>query len=222
MKISNFENEQQKGDLDKLACRFRTDKGSFGHGYTRWYEPMFAPMRQVPLNILEIGVGNGASLNLWEAYFPNARITGLDINEKLLSLNRPRVEVRMLNSGIPLRWEQYLETPRSFDIIIDDGGHCLEDVLCALPRLWPTLTPGGYYIIEDLGCDKFPTTDPISTPAEAETAKALWRKGSYCDLMVDFHLANDSAALQILPSQNRRDNSNGTSGQCLVVFQKKR
>jgi len=220
MKVSNFDSDNPPGELDRLAIASRTDKSSRGHGYTRWYAPLFELVKNKPLNILEIGVGNGASLKLWESFFPAANIIGLDINEKLLSLNRPRVEVRMLNAGVPLRWQQFLETPRKFDIIIDDGSHCLDDVLCAINHMWETVTPGGLYIIEDLGCQAFDSA-PIKTAQDAVDAKLRWGN-SFCGQMVDFHAAHDSESLTVYPSQNRHENTAGLSGQCLVVFQKKK
>ena len=47
--------------LDALAIRHGADKSSKVHGYTRAYERHFAPLRHLPIALLEIGVGNGAS-----------------------------------------------------------------------------------------------------------------------------------------------------------------
>lgn len=222
MKISNFDANNPPGELDALACKFRTDKGSagaHGHGYTRWYAPLFAPLKMEPISILELGVSGGASLKLWEAYFPNANIIGLDINEKMLSMSRPRVEVMMVNTGVPLRLQQFVDTPRQFDVIIDDGSHVLEDVVLALKYLWPTVKRGGLYIIEDLGCSSFPTT-PIITAEDGAAAKLRWGK-HVCSGWVDFHEQHDSESLMIYPSQNRHGDTPDSGGQSLVVFRKK-
>jgi SAM-dependent methyltransferase len=222
MKVSNFDTDNPPGELDALACKFRTDKGSngtHGHGYTRWYAPLFAPLKTEPINILEIGVSGGASLKLWEAYFPNANIVGLDINEKMLSMSRPRVEVLMVNTGVPLRLQQFMEAGRKFDVIIDDGSHVLEDVVLALDHLWPAVKPGGLYFIEDLGCNSFPTT-PIITSEEVDAAKLRWGK-HYCSQMAEFHRSHDSESLMIYPSQNRYGETPDKGGQSLVVFRKK-
>lgn len=37
-----------------------------------------------------------------------------------------------------------------FDIIIDDGGHTMEQQVTSLEHLWPIVKPGGLYVIEDL------------------------------------------------------------------------
>jgi hypothetical protein len=74
--------------LTQLATRFGTDKWGV-HYYTPHYEQHFAPLRHLPINVLEIGIGGyedpakgGESLRMWEAFFPNARIYGIDLHDK--------------------------------------------------------------------------------------------------------------------------------------------
>lgn len=65
-------------DLRKLAKKHGTDKSV--HGYCPHYERRFAGWRHKPITLLEIGVDAGASMRMWRDYFPNAKITGVDIN----------------------------------------------------------------------------------------------------------------------------------------------
>jgi hypothetical protein len=37
-----------------------------------------------------------------------------------------------------------------FDIVIDDGGHRMDQQRITLEHLWKIVRPGGYYVIEDL------------------------------------------------------------------------
>ena len=37
-----------------------------------------------------------------------------------------------------------------FDMIIDDGGHTMEQMQISLNYLWDQVKPGGLYVIEDL------------------------------------------------------------------------
>lgn len=55
------------------------DKMGLAH-YFQNYAEFLGPMRQQPLDMLELGVARGDSLKYWESWLPNARITGLDIN----------------------------------------------------------------------------------------------------------------------------------------------
>ena len=38
--------------------------------YSRYYEPLLAPLTQAPVRLLEIGVEDGRSLAAWRQYFP--------------------------------------------------------------------------------------------------------------------------------------------------------
>ena len=57
-----------------------------GKKITKWkhyfpiYEKHFEPIRNKPIKILEIGILNGGSLEMWRYYFPEATIVGIDIN----------------------------------------------------------------------------------------------------------------------------------------------
>ena len=57
------------------------DKGTV-HSYIPEYERLFEPYRDKEINILEIGIAYGESLELWDKYFNNAKIFGADIHEK--------------------------------------------------------------------------------------------------------------------------------------------
>ena len=57
------------------------DKGTM-HSYIEYYEQLLKPYRESFTDILEIGVAPGAlSLKMWEQYFTNANIYGVDIQE---------------------------------------------------------------------------------------------------------------------------------------------
>src|SRR5580700_11200432 len=86
-------------DLDELARVHGTDKGTLQacpqspKGYTRQYARYFAPLRQLPIRLLEIGIYGGASLKMWEAFFPSARIYGIDLNPQCKRFETERTKV---------------------------------------------------------------------------------------------------------------------------------
>ncbi len=41
--------------------------------YVNEYDRIFSPYRDRPLNLLEIGIQNGGSLEIWPTYFPYAQ-----------------------------------------------------------------------------------------------------------------------------------------------------
>ena len=73
-------------ELDRLASAHGSDKGPepagglSGKGYTRIYSQFFAPLRELELDIVEIGIYRGASLKMWHDFFPNGRIFGVDVD----------------------------------------------------------------------------------------------------------------------------------------------
>jgi RHS repeat-associated protein len=69
--------------LDEIGLKFGTDKSSIYHNYLSFYERFFERYRDEPIKLLEIGVAGGASLAMWNEYFPQALIVGADIDPEL-------------------------------------------------------------------------------------------------------------------------------------------
>lgn len=141
--------------LSRLAILHGTDK--FGlHDYTPHYHAILQHYRDRPLRMLEIGVGGfghvdrgGESLRMRRDYFPQAEITGLDIEEKRLDTG-PRIQIRR-GSQVDLEFLAETVADRGpFDIILDDGSHLNEHVVASFEALFPTLLPGGTYLAEDV------------------------------------------------------------------------
>src|ERR1700712_2107712 len=81
-------------DLDAIGTRWGTDKSALGHNFLVFYEKFLNGLRnRGNLRVLEIGVYSGASLRMWEEYFPNAVIVGLDINPEARVHASPRCPV---------------------------------------------------------------------------------------------------------------------------------
>ena len=62
-----------------------TDKGR-EHSYIEYYEQWFEPRRHTPVQLLEIGVMTGGSMLLWQQYFDDVLLAGIDLRE---GFNRP-------------------------------------------------------------------------------------------------------------------------------------
>ena len=58
-----------------------TDKNT-DHSFLELYEKLLSLKKDTAKNVLEIGIWDGSSLNMWHDYFPNAKIIGLDIEDK--------------------------------------------------------------------------------------------------------------------------------------------
>jgi hypothetical protein len=135
--------------LTGLADLFGSDKGSIKHGYTKHYEKIIDDLggKNAPLTIAEIGIACGASLRMWANYLPNAKIDGYDIQMECAKLCRDLPSV-----SITISDPRKVDKDAAYDLVIDDGSHIAEDVLGVLAHCWKWVKPGGYYVIEDMGC----------------------------------------------------------------------
>jgi len=123
--------------------KYPTDKAK----YADFYQQYIGHLN--PKLILEIGVLEGGSLRAWTEIFPNARIVGIDIDEKIALANQDltifvgdQLDKVFLDEVI-----NYIGIP---DILIDDGGHTRLQQVTTFKHLYPKLNSGNLYIIEDL------------------------------------------------------------------------
>ena len=143
--------------LDQLARRHGSDKGSepagglTGKGYTAVYSHFFEPLRRQELVLLEIGVAQGASLRMWEDFFPNARIYGVDVDPACTRYDSERTTVLIGDQSDASFLRRLVDAAAApLDIVIDDGGHHMYQHQASLEFLFPHVARGGLYCIEDL------------------------------------------------------------------------
>ena len=137
------------GELSLLA-EDKTDKGPRFHNFTELYEHIFFPMKNASIKICEIGIANGGSLILWQEYFPNATIFGIDIIDRHF-LNSKRIKTFIADQANRDQLKQFIEKCGSdYTIMLDDGGHAMEQQQTSFGYLFKYVKPGGYYIIEDV------------------------------------------------------------------------
>ena len=143
--------------LDQLARKHGSDKGPepagglSGKGYTAIYSSFFESLRQRELVLLEIGVAQGASLRMWEEYFPNARIFGVDVDPDCTRYESDRTSVLIGDQADVAFLQRLVDVVAApLDIVIDDGGHHMHQHQTSLEFLFPHVAHGGLYCIEDL------------------------------------------------------------------------
>lgn len=141
------------GTLSDLFLKYNTDKdGPGGHSYAAVYEEVFGSIRNKVTDVLELGVLGGASLRAWQDYFPNADITGLDIDAEKVGWATDRIFTARCDVTEADQLNDVLDGQR-FDIIIDDASHWESQQLKSFELLVPRLRPGGIYVVEDIQCD---------------------------------------------------------------------
>ena len=146
------------GTLNDLTIKYDVD--ALELGYTQHYDQLLSEVRNDFTEVLEIGVETGRSHRLWLEYFPNAKIYGYDIFEygydelQRLQKDNPFLDRSVMFKGDQSNVEDLnrfkLEHGGDFNMIIDDGGHTMEQMQTSLNHLWDSVKPGGIYVIEDL------------------------------------------------------------------------
>jgi demethylmacrocin O-methyltransferase len=157
---------EDPGSLTALA-RGKTDKADV-HGFTDMYDLLFAPMRTKARKVCEIGIAWGGSLQVWSQYFNNATIYGIDFYtlDKLRALAKsegvknvyipesvetPRIKTYVADQSNRSQLNGFIKKYGSdFDLILDDGGHTMEQQQVSFGYLFRHVKPGGFYVIEDV------------------------------------------------------------------------
>jgi hypothetical protein len=138
--------------LKEIWDGLRLSSQKFAH-YIPLYERHFAHLRESSRNVLEIGVLGGGSLEMWHAYFPNAKITGCDIAEDtaLLTTRHPELDRLRIVVGDIWTWETLkVLASTNWDVIVDDGPHYTRQQILTADALLPVLNRPGIYWCEDL------------------------------------------------------------------------
>lgn len=131
------------------------------------YERHFAPIKDNKIDMLEIGVQQGGSLDIWRNFFRgDFKLTGVDILPSCEVYATNGVTIKIGDQADP----EFLATLGNYDIIIDDGGHKMSQQRTSFEHLFPKLNSGGIYVIEDLHTsywgeftDELPMTETLKT-----------------------------------------------------------
>ncbi len=127
-----------------------TDKTSW-HNYVEVYSHYFKDIKDKKLKFLEIGIWSGGSLVMWENYFRNAEIYGIDTTLDYKTHPTTRAICLLADQSKPVDLLRVVQTCGGpFDIILDDGGHFMQQQITSFLTLFPHLKKGGIYVIEDL------------------------------------------------------------------------
>ena len=105
------------------------------------------------INILEIGIFYGGSLELWNNYFENVNIYAIDVNPNVKNLisSIPNVKLFIGDQGNREFLRSVIsQIPEPIDIVIDDGGHRMNQQIISFEELYPKINiNSGIYLCED-------------------------------------------------------------------------
>lgn len=125
--------------------------------YLPLYEQYFWKWRGRSPRFLEIGVQNGGSMAMWRNYFgPSATIFGIDIDPRCAAMDGLNGAVRIGSQDDADFLNSVVEEMGGIDIVLDDGSHFQTHVLTSFRTLFPKLSQGGVYFVEDMHTSYFP------------------------------------------------------------------
>ncbi|WP_221391723.1 class I SAM-dependent methyltransferase [Dyadobacter sp. NIV53] len=114
------------------------------------YEKYFSKYQGKEINMLEIGISHGGSLQLWKKYFGDkVHIHAIDINPECKKFEEENVTVYIGSQNEEVFLSDLARTLPEMDIIIDDGGHTMSQQLVSFEYLYLKVKEGGVYIVED-------------------------------------------------------------------------
>ena len=121
------------------------------------YERYFSRYRNQPVSILEIGIYHGGSLQMWKDYFGDkVKVYGIDIDPKCKAFEEENISI-FIGSQSDREFLRELKTQiPPVDIILDDGGHTMEQQRVSFEELFDHVKEDGIYICEDTHTSYWP------------------------------------------------------------------
>lgn len=125
--------------------------------YLPIYDSLLECWQGRDIRFLEIGIYRGGSMPMWQGFFGNkSQLTFLDIDPKCKELEMPGTMVEIGDQSDPAFLEKITQIHGPFDIIVDDGGHKMNQQITSFSSLWPALSDRGLYIVEDTHTSYWP------------------------------------------------------------------
>jgi lipopolysaccharide biosynthesis protein len=153
--VSETINSTEFGTLCRIFIEHEGYTSDKWEHYLPIYEAAFSKFITCgqPIRLLEIGVQNGGSLQVWSKYLPrDSMIVGIDIDPACVRLAMgANISIRIGDATDPVALDHMLGDAK-FDVIIDDGSHRSNHVIGTFKACFKRLSPGGIYVIEDLHC----------------------------------------------------------------------
>lgn len=150
-KVSQFDLfDQEMNDL----LKFIEENGKHRHinkpsNFLTIYETLLSKYRNTDVSLVEVGVGEGGSLQLWKNYLgPKAFIYGIDIHPS--RLEESQIKEFVADQGNREALKHIASLIPKIDILIDDGSHICSHQINTFEEIFPYVSMGGLYVCEDL------------------------------------------------------------------------
>ena len=142
-------------NLEELVDNTRTDKNTV-HSYLPLYQKLLISKMETAKNVLEVGIWNGGSIKLWNDFFKNANVYGLDIinSDNIWECIKNKENIILYTSTDAYDSNffitNFLNKNIKCDFMLDDGPHTLESMIKFIQLYSQIMTDDGILIIEDV------------------------------------------------------------------------
>jgi 23S rRNA U2552 (ribose-2'-O)-methylase RlmE/FtsJ len=180
----------------------------------RIYERHLSRFVNTDIVFVEIGCGQGGSLQMWKRYLgPHARIVGIDIEPRCTEFIEDQIDIRIGNQSDNKFLVRILDEFGGPDVVLDDGSHMMSHVNASFSVLYPKMNRTGVYLIEDL-----------HTAYSSKYEGGLRRKGSFIERCKDFidELNAEHARGALQPTEFTRSTLSMHIYDSVVVFERGR
>ncbi len=146
--------------MNDLEIYFEENTGRLIHKWKHYfeiYDRHFSRFRNTDVHIVEFGVSQCGSLQMWKEYFgPDCQIYGIDINTHCKMLEEDQIKI-FIGDQADRKFLKSLsaQIPR-IDILIDDGGHTMRQQKRTFEELFHFIDKNGVYLCEDLHTSYWP------------------------------------------------------------------
>lgn len=122
-----------------------TDKGRWG--YLPTYDTIAEQIGPAG-RVCEVGVAAGGSLELWQKYFPEGYIVGVD-SDRMARWPEGTTRIVCDQTSPDLPGLLQAASAGFYDLVVDDASHDGTASWRTWELLWPLVRAGGWYVVED-------------------------------------------------------------------------
>lgn len=121
------------------------------------YDQLLSKYRNKDIVLVEVGIGNGGSLQIWEDYLgKKAKIIGIDIVDRS-NLNTGQITCIIGDQSDRNFLNTLIKELPDIDVFIDDASHNTADQIVTFEAMFSKVISGGLYVVEDTHTSYRPT-----------------------------------------------------------------
>ena len=209
-KTNSKNSELYKKKLGYLFEHFKSLRKE--HGYEDAYQENLKEIKNLNIDILEIGSAKGNGIASLYFYFPNSNLIAVDNNPFRIQYKSRRIRsifTDISSKKIMQNLSKHLN--QKFDLIIEDCSHKLIDQIICFAENFKNIKKGGIYVIEDLNFpeihEKFnPTNENINLKT---ILKKIKKNEKICSKFLDQeeleNIKNDIESISFYKCDNKNN-----------------